>query len=728
MSRSQNVVRLTFACLVAVQCMLAQASEPRVAIVVDATLLQMIEPVVARLREDLKADGYDGFVQPWTAGSGGDGHALWQVLKSEFNSPAKLRGAILIGEVPTPSIKVNIGGKARTVRSDLPYWTMTGWKVRAGVDIWVSRFWARAKDSTRLYVGHEVTLLKRALQANHDYRRGLSRLPHTAYGHINQVAKNYQQDGRSALDVWPKFQVVTSAIEALDLGGEFFHVQSHGNTVGYSSRVSLSNVHDSPAQLRVSAISITHGFSGLGGLGFQQLMTRNGGNVLNFGASGFAGFAPSYSSVAMLGPQQANFRKLLADGMSWGDALLKNYIFRDPGVLFMGDLSLRAMPHPPNKIPTVTRWRPSKTTGNAPLEVKFDAAARDKDGKIALYEWFLEGHGYGKLSPVLTSDQALKGVSHLFPLPRRYMARVEAVDDYKARAFKEVEIAATAGPDTAIRINAGQYPHFQSADWDNHEWYKPGLDVVDTQGRLWMHDQKHGKGTWGWLERGRVEVVPAHRKITNTANPELFRTMTSGARRRNQNIHYRIPLPPGDYVVKLGFAEFHSNARIGMREMDIVVEGEMQERRFDILKEAGAPFHAVVRTYPMNVSDSALDIEVLAHGPGADKQALNPLLNFIEILPKGYSNAPPSAQIAIVKSDNDGQVSFKATANDADEDSLFYRWDFDDGNSAVVAAPTHRFTEPRAHHVRLTVYDGHGNATLVSKLVELYSDGTIVAR
>lgn len=710
--------------------MSAHAQMPRVAIMVEASLLSALESDIDRLAKDLKADGYAAFTKSWKAKKKNGARAVWQFLKNEHAAAKGLRGAILVGHIPLPSLKMKIGKKSRSVNSDLPYWIMSEWKPRKNVrlNIWVSRLSGTSKRNKRLYVGHEITLLKRALQANHDYRRGHSRLPHAAYGYKNAVHKDYVQDNRGALEIWPNVYSPKNVLQAFIDGGEFLQVQSHGNAVVYTKGVSLGNIHDALAQTRVSAVSVTHGFGGLGGLGFQSLFTRGGGNVLNFGASAFAGFASSYTSVAMLGPRQAPFRANLARGMSWGDALLKSYIINDPGVIFMGDLSLRPMPHPSNKLPKITRFRAAVRSGVAPLTVKFDGAATDADGQITQYEWFLEGHGYGKVSPSFTSKQALSAHQHVFHMPRRYLARLEVMDNYKARAYKDVVIAVAPQPGTPVRINAGRYPDFHSSAWDRHESYKPDLDIIDTEGRIWMHDQRHGRGTWGWTERMRFNATSKNIKLSGAPDPVLFHSNMSGDVKRKRAIEYRIPLAADNYQVNLGFVEFSQATKAGMREMDISLEGELKAARFDILKEAGAARQVVIKSLQTKVTDGELNINITGVAPKLKtKQApKNPVIYFIEVLPDGFKNAAPRASILVTKKSANGEVNFAAKASDADGDPLRYDWNFDDGHSAYSAVTSHRFTEQRVHDVRLTVFDGRGSAAVATQRIRLGRDGIVV--
>jgi len=58
--------------------------------------------------------------------------------------------------------------------------------------------------------------------------------------------------------------------------------------------------------------------------------------------------------------------------------------------------------------------------------------------------------------------------------------------------------------------------------------------------------------------------------------------------------------------------------------------------------------------------------------------------------------------------DTNTDVSFAASATDADGDSLTYAWDFGDSSTSTQQNPTKRYTAPGTYDVKLTVSDGKG--------------------
>jgi hypothetical protein len=109
---------------------------------------------------------------------------------------------------------------------------------------------------------------------------------------------------------------------------------------------------------------------------------------------------------------------------------------------------------------------------------------------------------------------------------------------------------------------------------------------TDTAGRLWSQDRFF---TGGKLVK-RVE------SIQNTEEPDLYRGERYG------RLTYTIPVAPDStYTAILHFAEtWFAGAgpgREGSRLFDILCNGLMLQRNFDVYHEAGGPFRALIKTY-----------------------------------------------------------------------------------------------------------------------------------
>lgn len=102
--------------------------------------------------------------------------------------------------------------------------------------------------------------------------------------------------------------------------------------------------------------------------------------------------------------------------------------------------------------------------------------------------------------------------------------------------------------------------------------------------------------------------------------------------------------------------------------------------------------------------DIALDLSGVPHGPGSVRK-----------ITYSADNQPPvitSASADPIEGPGPTlTVAFTATATDADDDPLTYRWDFGDGEFAPTANPTHTYMTKGVFFARLTVSD-----TLVATL------------
>ncbi|MHC4607631.1 MAG: C25 family cysteine peptidase, partial [Planctomycetota bacterium] len=271
------------------------------------------------------------------------------------------------------------------------YWSVGGSYQdydRPTYEIWVSRMWALETDGDDSQFGDERTLLLRALKANHEYRTGISRLPHAAYNYT--ISSTDQDDYLNALEVWPEAENAAPRLAFLR-GAELMHEMSHGSSTSYASNsVTLWNIHDLVAQARFALVTSCSS-GAFGGVVNNQLLTRDGGNVLSVGAR--VTCSGSAFTILNRSGQDKRFRALLAAGETWGDALLTEYAFgNQESAVFYGDLSIPVKASPANKMPVITSdVTASRTSGQAPLSVEFQATASDPDGSTLYYDWYVEG-------------------------------------------------------------------------------------------------------------------------------------------------------------------------------------------------------------------------------------------------------------------------------------------------------------------------------------------------
>jgi hypothetical protein len=479
-----------------------------VAVVVTSNLYVNVSNEVNRLTADLSREGYKARLRLWPS-SGSSVSNLWAYLKQEYdNTDQWLVGSVLIGSLP--KARVTISGVSHY--TDQVYWNMRAYQADVTPtrrDIWVSRIISESAT-----YGNEATLIRRALEANHAYRTGASRLPFTACYYINPEWWASYAGGVEALgDVWPvtEFRGANKAAmrfapERSDLsayagadafahGGEVLDETSHGNADGYMAYggwFTRADLFRTIAQQRVALItSCTSG--AYDGIVNQTIFTRGGGCVLAVGGSeiNYVG------DFTLVGTSRAPFRTALANGESWGEAMLAAYPFgASQRTLMFGDLSLGTLASgTSNALPHIRSWSWTEKAGRS---VTFTVDASDADGCISNIEWFCEGYDAGRRAPSGTGTQA--SFTYTYPAPGTYPVRVEIMDDRQARDWREFTVTVQGPPNgpmvllsadnriTNLYINGAAVslgPN--AADWTKSDTY--GTDTVTCLALKALNDQ-----------------------------------------------------------------------------------------------------------------------------------------------------------------------------------------------------------------------------------------------
>jgi Malectin domain len=182
---------------------------------------------------------------------------------------------------------------------------------------------------------------------------------------------------------------------------------------------------------------------------------------------------------------------------------------------------------------------------------------------------------------------------------------------WSARTKRPVEMrtahaapVAAAPADAAVRIIAG---------YDRPQY-------IDRQGHVWLGDR--------YFEGGGNLGAPFRQFIARTSDPILYQGGRAGMNA------YNIPLKPGNYELKLHFAEtvygpgLETGGGENSRVMDVFANGATLLRSFDIVSDAGGPQIADVRVFK-NIQPSADGRLHLWFHP---QRALT-LINAIEIEP-----------------------------------------------------------------------------------------------
>ncbi|HOX07162.1 MAG TPA: Ig-like domain-containing protein [Planctomycetota bacterium] len=627
-----------------------------VLLVVNDLLYPEIRAEVDRLKADLEREGYAAKIKTLPAST--TTTALWNYLQAEYRTPGQfVSGAILIGNLPKGAYNTSTNEQ-----TDCTLWNMDG--PLGDVSrrhIWVSRIWATDGAGAQAFAGGETTLIRRALDANHSTRTGAQRLPHTAYYYEIFNGATYMN---SLLSVWPAAEYLEPHLGWVK-GGDVIHETSHGGPSAYGSHsyMNVINIHNLIAQARFGLI--TSCVSGAyGGVVNNQIFTRGGGNIFSVGAE-YTTYDGAFEMTGITGLQQR-----LAAGDTWGNSLVQHPFWDTYRAVYYGDLSLPVKPAPANQMPVVSTLTANQTAGPAPLTVSFSAAASDPDGSVARWEWFPAGHYYGKVEPS-ASGAAATSASHTYALPHRYLARVQVEDNFKAIAYKEVEIRVAPQPGQPLRINCGRVLSTSYAS----AYYSPASDYVDSQGRLWLHDQVYAAGTWG-TNGLNANVGAFAGDVLGTTDDNLYLYYTGDYYR--SGFTYTIPLANGGYTLKLGFADMRNTAA-GKRLLDVTLNGTPALTGFDIVGTFGAKTAGTVtRHVDVTTGSLAIFVKTSATSPtGTDGMAI---LNCLELIPDGGANSPPVAANQSIATNEDTAKAITLSATDPEGGALGYQ---------IVAAPAH---------------------------------------
>ena len=427
-------------------------------IVVNDLLYTVLSNEVQRLKADLTNEGYTAIITPVSSGT--SAAAVWTHLNSIYQTNKWLVGALFVGDIA----KMAPGG----IISDGYYWNMQTFQTSAEAvgahDIWVGRFTIAASE-----YGTEADLIRYALDANHYYRTGQSRLPNTAYVH---VGSDWGGDAQAATEVSRAKQVWTNAYVDSNADGAFNGVNgselicevSHGDQNSYSAGMSKAGAHAGLVQSRAMfCTSCSSGYPN--GVVNHQLFSRGGGNLFSVGGSvTIAGGLYSLfadGGYPLPAGQRAAFRALLAEGDMWGMAMVQFFPFAESDyysqascTMIYGDLSIRPLVTPPNAMPSVVSFTKDCATVYVGQPVTFTIAVSDPDGTTGekstnvLYrhqvEWFMAGYNYGRNNPTYTTNDyqnaGWTNVTHTFSAAGTYTVRAEVMDEWRARSYQEMTV------------------------------------------------------------------------------------------------------------------------------------------------------------------------------------------------------------------------------------------------------------------------------------------------
>ncbi|QNF35583.1 T9SS type A sorting domain-containing protein [Adhaeribacter swui] len=166
-----------------------------------------------------------------------------------------------------------------------------------------------------------------------------------------------------------------------------------------------------------------------------------------------------------------------------------------------------------------------------------------------------------------------------------------------------------------------------------------------------------GKNCKNYVEGGYARKVNPGNTIMgadyNSLNQAMYQTEWTSTRTgpgRNNYFIYRVPVKNGKYLVQLFFVESDKNGS-NQREFDVRIEGDVVLPNFDIYAAASGKNRAIVRSFPVTVTDGSVRIDFINR---IDKAKVNA----IAIVP--YKNAELNKE-PVAKAGNSRTVTANAS-------------------------------------------------------------------
>lgn len=152
---------------------------------------------------------------------------------------------------------------------------------------------------------------------------------------------------------------------------------------------------------------------------------------------------------------------------------------------------------------------------------------------------------------------------------------------------------------------------------------------ADSAGRVWQADRYYSSGSRTWTERDSKV------NIASTSDDFLYLSERWQVKGGN-HLRYNIPVPKGEYNIRLLFAENYETAP-NKRVFDVKIEGRIPSslKNLDIYKMVGKNQRWDSPFYRAAVDDGRLTIEFI-------DRIGNPKVGGIEVIPLAGRNAAPS--------------------------------------------------------------------------------------
>lgn len=233
----------------------------------------------------------------------------------------------------------------------------------------------------------------------------------------------------------------------------------------------------------------------------------------------------------------------------------------------------------------------------------------------------------------------------------------------------KIVITNTPPPAVSLHINSGGSGYsFEGTTWSADQYFTGGSTYADNP------------------------------PIANTTNDALHHDERYG------NFSYAVPLPNGNYTVKLHFAEIFYTTP-GSRVFNVNVEnGQGLLTNYDILADAGAGNTAVVKQFNVAVADGVLNISFINVQDNAK-------ISGLEII--SSSGSLPNTAPVVIAPITDQQLASGTTSVDINLNNVFN----DDGGAANLVLTVSGNTKP-ALVTSATITNGQLHLTLASGMID----------
>jgi hypothetical protein len=123
--------------------------------------------------------------------------------------------------------------------------------------------------------------------------------------------------------------------------------------------------------------------------------------------------------------------------------------------------------------------------------------------------------------------------------------------------------------------------------------------------------------------------------------------------------------PEAVYTVRLGFKAMPED-RSGRRVFDILLQGEMAEKDFDIYKEAGSAQNVVIREYKGIHVKNILSLELVSvkADPAAGEA---PVISFMEVVREGFTGPAEFPESETIISETEAETLLEKAGSDLDQ-------------------------------------------------------------